>query len=121
MPVGQSKLTKVIHYPNGAPVPVVYGSGTRVNNTAAAASAAEAALPTGAAVIEVRATDAIWLRFGNTGMAAASAASTSILFVGGEKVMPVPLDGNGNPYDYFRTLRVGAADVAVQIESIATV
>lgn len=121
MPVGQSKLTKVIHYPNGSPVPVVYGSGTRVNNTAAAASAAEAALPTGAAVIEVRATDAIWLRFGNTGMAAASAASTSILFVGGEKVMPVPLDGSGNPYDYFRTLRVGSTDVAVQIESIGAV
>lgn len=121
MPIGQSKLTRAVRFPDGSNVPIVYGTGTRVNNTAAATSAAEAALPAGAAVIEVRATDAIWLRFGNTGMAAASAANTSILFVGGEKVMPVPLDGSGNPYDYFRTLRVGSADVAVQIESIAAV
>ena len=114
------RLARGVQSMSGDALPVVHGSGTRVNATAAAVSTAEALLPEGARVIEVRATDAVWLRFGNIGMAAAAAATHSLLFIGGEKVMPVPLDGAGAPYDYFRVIRVGAADVAVQIELIST-
>jgi len=80
------KLMRSICYPTGEPVPIVYYSNTRVNATAASTSSAEAALPTGFRVIEIRATDFIWLRFGNTGMGSAAADSNSVLFAGGEKV-----------------------------------
>lgn len=114
------RISREVLFPSKVPAQVVFGSGSRVNATAGAASTAEAALPTGARVIEVRATDAIWIRFGNTGMSAAAADANSILFPAGEKVMPVPLDSSGNPFDYFRVLRVGSSDVAVQIERVTT-
>lgn len=100
---------------------VVYGSGARVVATAASTSSAEAALPTGARVIEVRSTGAVWLRFGNTGMDAAAADANSILFPAGEKPMPVPLDSAGVPFDFFRVLRAASESVdgAVQIEAVA--
>lgn len=98
---------------------MVYGSGSRVNATASAGGTAETALPTGSRLIELRATDAIAIRFGNTGMGAAAVDADSILFPAGEKVMLVPLDAGGAPYDYFRVIRVGSADVPVQIERIA--
>lgn len=100
-------------------LPIVWGSGSRVNATATAASTTEAALPSGAKVIELRATEAIWIRFGNTGMNAAAADTDSILFPAGEKVMPVPLTAAGVAYDYFRVMRVGSADVPVQIELVS--
>ena len=114
------RISREVLFPSKRPLQVVYGSGTRVNATAGAASTSEAALPSSSRVIEVRATDAVWIRFGNTGMGAAAADENSILFPAGEKVMPVPLDANGNPYDYFRVLRVGSTDVPVQIERVLT-
>lgn len=103
----------------GQALPLVLGAQSRVNATAGAATTAEAALPAGAVVIEVRASDAIWIRFGNTGMGAAAADANSILFPAGEKCFPVPLHTDDTPFTFFRVLRVGAADVAVQIERIA--
>jgi hypothetical protein len=114
------KISRSVRFPGGEPAQIVYGSGDRVVATASTASTAEAALPTGARLIELRAAGAIWIRFGNTGMGAAAADADSILFPAGEKPMPVPLDASGNPYDFFRVLRVSTetADVAVQIERI---
>lgn len=112
------KLSRSLQANNGDAIPVVWGSGSRVNATATAASTAEAALPTGATLIELRATDAVAIRFGNTGMGAAAVDANSILFPAGEKVLPVPLDSSGIPFDYFRVIRVGAEDVPVQIELV---
>jgi len=112
------RLSRSVQFPNKESVQTVFGSGSRVNATAASTSTSEAALPTGSKVVEVRATDAIWLRFGNTGMGAAAADANSILFIAGEKVMPVPLHTDGSPFTYFRVLRVGDTDVPVQIERI---
>lgn len=115
------KVTRSIRFPGGDPVQVVYGSGTRAVATAASASSSEVALPTGARLVEVRATGSVWLRFGNTGMSAAAADVDSILFPAGEKPMLVSLDANNLPYDFFRVMRAAneAADVSVQIESIS--
>lgn len=113
------RISRSVQFPGGETCQIVYGSGSRVNATADAAGTAEAALPAGAKLIELRATDSIAIRFGNTGMGAAAIDANSILFPAGEKVMPVPLDASGNPYDFFRVIRTGSADVYVQIEKIA--
>lgn len=90
-------------------------SGVRVNATANAAGTAEAALPAGCAgnVVVVRATDAIAIRFGATGMGAAAIDADSILFPAGEAPVPVPSTAT-----HFRCIRVGSADVAVQLETV---
>jgi hypothetical protein len=103
---------------DGKALAVVYGSGTRVNATAAAASTAEAAMPAGAKVIELRATAAIAIRFGNTGVGAAAVDANSILFPAGEKVLQVPESALGVPYDFFRVIRAAGTDAAVQLEKV---
>lgn len=104
---------------NGYPLGVANPTGSRVVATATATSTAEAALPINSAYIELRAVEAIWIRFGNTGMGVAAADANSVLFTPGEKVMPVPLNPTTQvPYDYFRCMRIGAADVPVQIERL---
>ncbi len=121
MTVPQSvQLPRGVQFPTGGNLQTVFYSGTRVNATAAASSTAEAALPSGAVVVELRMTDFIWIRFGDTGMGAAAADANSMLMAGGEKIMPIPLNASGVPYGYFRVLRVGSTDVAVQIEKVTT-
>ncbi len=78
-------------------------------------STTQAAIPTGGNILMIRATDAVWIRFGATGVGAAAADANSILFIGGEA--PYVLKSGDA---FFRVLRVGAADVAVQLESVAT-
>ena len=112
------RVGRTVEFPNGHPLQAAYGSGGRVTVTASDTSTAEAALPTGSRVLFVRASDSVWIRFGNTGMGVASAADTSILFPAGEAVVLVPLHTDGNPFTHFRVLRVGSVNCFVQIESI---
>jgi len=107
------KLSRSIQFPDGTPVQVVHGTGTRVNATAAASTTAEAAIPAGGSALIVRCTDSIWLRFGTTGMGAAAADLNSILQLGGEAIVQPP-----DLTTHFRVLRVGSADVAVQLETV---
>lgn len=120
--VGQPHLrvSRRIETAGQHPLQIVSPSGTRINVSVTGSSSAEAALPAGSKLIEVRSTEPVWIRFGNTGMGAAAADVDSILFPAGEKAMPVPLDGNGVAYDYVRILRAGTDDCTVQIESIPT-
>lgn len=113
------RLSRAIQFNNGNAVQTVYGSQTRVNVTAGAASSSETAVPGGASAVEIRATGDIWLRFGNTGLGDAAADANSILFPGGEKFIVVPLDANGAAYDFFKVMRVGSSDVPVQMEAVA--
>lgn len=101
---------------NSNPIQLLPGSGVRVNLTAAVASS-NAVLPAGStgSVILIRATDYIWLNFG-TGAVTASAANTSILCPPGEGGYYVPSTAT-----HVAVLRVGSADVVVQVESVATV
>jgi hypothetical protein len=112
MPATYDYLTRAIKFPTGETAQVIAASGTRVNATAGETSTAEAAVPAGSRVLIIRATDAIWIRFGATGMSAAAADANSILFLGGEAIYQLK-DGE----THFRVLRVGSADVAVQLES----
>lgn len=109
------RLANSISFPGGTPLQVTCGTGTRVNATAGATSTAEAAVPTGGNVLMIRATAAIAIRFGPTGMGAAALDANSILFVAGEA--PYLLK-TGEAY--FRVIRVGSADVPVQLESVGT-
>jgi hypothetical protein len=106
---------RVVQFPGGIPAQFLAPTGNRVNATAGAVVTAEAAVPSGGRVLMIRATDAVWIRFGATGMGAAAADADSILFLGGEA--PYLLKTNET---HFRVLRVGAADVAVQLESVET-
>ncbi len=113
--IAPQRLANPIAFNGGDHLQLTNGTGTRVNATAGASSTAEAAVPAGGNVLIIRAVAAIWIRFGATGVGAASAANTSILFVAGE-----------SPYllkpgeAFFRVLRVGTDDVAVQLESVGT-
>ncbi len=115
MYVQQNTLGSVVAFPGGDAAQFMNGTGTRVNATATSTSTTEAAVPTGGRVLIITATDAIWIRFGATGMGAAAADANSILFMGG--TAPYQLKTNEN---FFRVLRVGSADVAVQLESVLT-
>lgn len=102
----------------GNPIPVYSLTGTRVNATATVASTVEAALPAGARVVEIRALDAIWIRFGLTGVGAAAADANSILWTPGSGPVFLP-EIDGQTATHFRCMRVGSSDVTLQIEAIA--
>jgi hypothetical protein len=95
--------------------PLVKYTGRRVNQTVGSSSSAATALPAGAKIVELRLTDAIYLRFGDTSVGVAAADVNSDLVVGGEKLVVVP-DGA----THFRAIRVGSADVALQIAEVET-
>lgn len=113
--VNPQRAANFAQYPGGSPVPILLGTGTRVVATAAAASTAEAAVPTGGNMLLIRADAAMWIRFGATGMGAAAADANSILFVAGEA--PYVLK-TGEAY--FRVIRAGSTDANVQLESVST-
>lgn len=103
---------------NGQPVQMLPLSRVRVNATATAASTAEAALPTGARLVVVRATGPMAIRFGNTGVGAAAVDANSMLFPSGEAPVAVPLHSDGTPYTHFRVIRASGSDAFVQIEGV---
>src|SRR6187431_3216640 len=109
------RLATPIAFPGGDQLQLTNGTGTRVVATAGAASTAAAAIPGGGNVLMIRAVAAIWIRFGASGVGAAAADANSILFVAGES--PYLLKPGET---HFRVLRVGADDVQVQLESVAT-
>lgn len=113
-PKSPQRPASLVQFPGGDAAQFFVPTGTRVNATAAAASTAEAAVPAGGNILLIRATDAIAIRFGTTGMGAAAIDADSILFIGGEA--PFVLSGQ----THFRVIRVGAADVPVQLESVGT-
>ena len=94
---------------NGQPIQVLRGSGTRVNLTATDTTSRDA-IPSGAQVVLIRATDHIWYNFGDSGVTA-SAAATSVLFPAGEASVVVPTGTT-----HVAVLRVGATSVPVQLE-----
>lgn len=104
-----------LHLPRddgGAALQVVIGTGNRTNLTAGSSSSS-ATLPTGSSrFVLVRASDYIWLNFG-TGSATAAANNTSILCPPGEGVYAIAAANT-----HVGVLRVGSADVPVQVESI---
>jgi hypothetical protein len=83
---------------NSVPIQALIGNGSRTNATAAVAI--------------VRSTDYVWLNFGTSGVTA-TAAATSILCPPGEGVYPI-----ASTATHFAVLRVGAADVPVQVETL---
>lgn len=101
------------------PVQLLTPSGSRVNVTAGAASSSEAALPAGSVALRIGATEACFIRFGNTGMGAAALDTTSMYFPAGVEYLAVPLDAAGAPYDYVRAIRVTSSDSVVQFERVA--
>jgi hypothetical protein len=111
----------MIRYPSGDAVPTVFISGSRVTMTASSTSTAEAALPAGSVVIAIRALEGVWIRFGLTGLGAASADDNSMLFPAGESVIPVPYASEEVLATHIRVLRAVAVDTPVQIERINTV
>ncbi len=110
-----NRVNGVYQFGNGNAVQMLPLSGVRVSATATVASTSEATLPAGAAggIVVIRATDAVAIRFGTTGMGAAAVDGDSILFPAGEAAVPVSAG-----MTHFRTIRVGSADVAVQLETV---
>jgi hypothetical protein len=104
--------TQLVTDSNSNPIQALIGSGARTNATAGVATS-NAALPTAATgLVIVRCTDYIRLNFGTSGVTATT-ASTSILCPPGEGVYPIAAADT-----HFAVLRVGAADVPVQVETL---
>ncbi len=100
----------------GGPAQILPLTGVRINASAAnETSTAAAALPAGAEdLIVVRSTQAIWIRFGTSGMGAAANGVDSILFPAGEAPLPLPQDAT-----HFRVINaVTDADALVQLEGV---
>ena len=104
-------------FPTGDAVQMLPLSGVRVNATAAVASTAEAAVPSGARLVMVRATGPIAIRFGATGMGAAAVDANSILFPAGEAPVRVPLAADVLA-THFRVIRASGSDAFVQVEGV---
>lgn len=95
----------------GAPIQAILGIGVRTNLTAGSSSS-NAQLPAGVeGIVIVRCADYVWLNFGTSGVAAA-ADNSSILCAPGEGVYRVPSSAT-----HAAVLRVGSADVPVQLEA----
>lgn len=107
------RLAPAAEFKSERAAPVVLYAGRRVNATVGSSSSAALEIPAAARVIEVRLTDAVYLRFGGSDLGAAAADTNSMLVVGGEKLMVVP-EGT----THFRAIRVGSTDVALQIEAV---
>lgn len=113
-----NKIGSAYRFPTGEAAQMLPLSGVRVNATAATASTAEAAMPTGARLVVVRATGPVAIRFGQTGMGAAAVDANSILFPSGEAPLQVPLHTDGAPHGFFRVIRASGSDAFVQIEMV---
>lgn len=118
MAVVINKLGGGYRFPNDDAVQMMQVSGVRVNATAATASTAEAAMPSGARLVMVRATGPMAIRFGQTGMGAAAVDANSILFPSGEAPVQVPLHTDGTPHGFFRVIRASGSDAFVQLEMV---
>lgn len=104
----------------GEPIPVYSTDGNRVNISAPAtgSSSAEATLPSGKRMVEIRVTDATWIRFGKTGMSAAAADANSVLWTAGSGPYIVPASTDGETCTHVRCMAFGASATTVQIEGI---
>ena len=121
-PASSNVATKQqVHDGGGNPLPVYSLTGVRVNATATASSTTQAALPSGARIVEIRATDAFFIRFGVTGMSAAAEDANSLLWTPGSGPVWVPKHTDGTLCTHFRCIRLSSAstNVPVQIEGIA--
>lgn len=114
------RLAAAAAFNSDVSAPMVRYTGARVNSTVSSSSTAATELPAGSTVIELRITDAVYLRFGDSDVGAAAADTNSILVPAGEKVMVVPGLTADVPYKYYRAIRVGSTDVALQIAKVDT-
>lgn len=104
----------------GQPIPIYSADGNRVNISAPAtgSSSAEATLPSGKRLVEIRVTDATWIRFGKTGMSAAAADANSVLWTAGSGPYVVPAASDGETCTHVRCMAFGASATTVQIEGV---
>ncbi len=115
-----SELDNYHHFPyqNGTPLQIVRWTGQRVALASDADSTAMA-IPTGASLIEVAATENCYIAFGDSGVVASSSVATDgpRLFLAGVQIIPVPLDGDDVPYTHMAVIQAGTAGI-VQIEEV---
>ncbi len=106
--------------PVAHPLQIPFYTGSRTNHSGGAASSSAEAIPAGAKIIEVRATQPVWLRFGTALVGAAAADANSMYFAAGEKVFAVPFSSGETFSTHVRIIRAGASDAVVQIEELAS-
>jgi hypothetical protein len=104
--------------PHPLQIPVYTGS--RTNHAGAAASSTAEPIPSGARIIEVRATQPVWLRFGTSSVGAAAADANSMYFAAGVAVFAVPFSSAEIFSTHVRIIRAGGTDAVVQIEELAS-
>ena len=121
MPASRQFINASVYYSGtNEPAPVLTPSASRVNvTTAAGASSAEVALPAASKALRIGATEACFIRFGNTGVGAAAADANSMYFPAGVEYVGIPVDASGAPYDYVRVIRAGSNETTAQFERVA--
>lgn len=110
-------LQHAVKFPDGQTAQLVRWSGERIQLTAASGASADTALPANTRLVEIRALEDVFIRFGIAGVEA-SADVDSILFPRGVQVVPVPLDSDNNPFTHVSVIRALADDGTVQFEKI---
>jgi hypothetical protein len=120
MALPKVKAGYAVESPVKHPLQIPVYTGSRTNHSGGAASSAAEAIPSGARIIEVRATQSVWLRFGTSGVGAAAADANSMYFAAGVAVFVVPFSSGEVFSTHVRMIRAGADDAVVQIEEIAS-
>lgn len=111
-------MSTLINDASNRPVQLFHQSGVRVTlTTTDASTTAGTALPTNlpsaGALVEIRATDVVYINFGSSSGVVAALDSTSLLFPAGEKVMELPSGST-----HFAIIRATANNATVQIEKL---
>lgn len=111
-------LTSLFRFPHGndaSPLQVVRLTGSRVQ-LLSSGTTGRLTIPAGATIIEMTCLENTYLNFGGSGVNAV-ADVTSHLFFAGTQVMPVPVDGNGDPYTHVAFIQHTTGGTC-QVESV---
>ena len=99
------------------PLQVTRWSEQRVGVTFTASNQIMEILPVGAILVELTATENCFINFGGGSVVATAAIAVdeSRLFLAGVQVVPVPLDGSGDPFTHVAVIQQSVSGV-LQVE-----
>jgi len=110
-------LSHVFMFPNGNAVQVVRWTGQRIHLAAADVASAATPLPTGSKILELRAGEDCYVRFGDDAVEA-SQDGDSDFYPRGVQTIAVPLDANLQPYTHVSVIRAGVDNGVFQAMKI---
>lgn len=111
------QLQHVIMFPNGSAVQIARCTGERIQIEATDSPSEAVPLPEGARLVEIRATEDCYIRFGDETVVATT-DHESMLFLRGVQPVAILLDGDNDPLTHVSAVRLGSQNAVVQIERL---